>query len=63
MVEKLQLRIPEVTSVRQYSPGLAAAGVVVPTSANANNAAGAAVIFKICFILFSLFFASALTPE
>jgi hypothetical protein len=47
--------MPEVMSWRQNSFGLAAAGVVIPTTANANNAvAGAALIFNSCFILFSL---------
>jgi hypothetical protein len=55
MVEKLQLRIAELTSVRQYSFGPAAAGVVVATKASANNAvADAVVIFKSCFIFFTL---------
>jgi hypothetical protein len=55
MVAKLQERIPEVMSWRQYSFGLAAAGVVIDTKASAKSAvAGAALIFKSCFILFSL---------
>ena len=54
-ISKLQERIPEVTSWRQYSLGPAAAGVATATQASANNAAaGAAEIFKSCFILFSL---------
>src|SRR5216683_2113401 len=56
MVAKLQSRIPpEPYSMRQYSPGLAAAGVAMATQANANAAAaGAAAIFKSCFIFLSL---------
>ena len=56
MLEKLQVRIAEVTSVRQYSFGPAAAGVVVATNASPNNAiAGTLVIFKSCFIFFTLY--------
>jgi hypothetical protein len=44
----------DVTSWRQYSP--AAAGVAIAKNASAKNAvAGATVIFKSCFIFFSLF--------
>jgi hypothetical protein len=53
MVSKLQLRIAEETSVRQYSYALAAVGVIA-AKASANSAAeGAAVLFKNCFISFS----------
>jgi hypothetical protein len=54
MVSKLQERIPEVTSWRQYSDALAAVGVVIATKVSANSAvAGATLILKSCFILFS----------
>jgi hypothetical protein len=47
-----------VTSWRQYSP--AAAGVAIATIAMAKSPVpGAAVIFKSCFIVFSLVLASA----
>jgi hypothetical protein len=55
MVSKLQLRMADVTSVLQYSPALAADGAIAPNATANNAAAGAAVIFKSCFILFSLF--------
>src|SRR3981081_1538855 len=46
--------MPEVTSWRQYSPGFAVAGVVIAINASANKvAAGAAVTFKSCLILYS----------
>jgi hypothetical protein len=52
MVSKLQLRMPEVTSWRQYAP--AAAGVEIETNAIASKAAaGAADIFKSCFMFLS----------
>ena len=51
-VSKLQERIPEVTSWRQYSAALA--GVAIAANASANSAAaGVAVNFKSCFIFFS----------
>ena|ERR1700712_981447 len=50
---KLQLRIAEETSVRQYSYLAAAAGVLMLAKASARNAAaGAAVSVKSCFIFF-----------
>ena len=52
---KLQLRIAEETSVRQYSYLAAAAGVLMLAKASARKAAaGAAVSVKSCFIPFSL---------
>jgi hypothetical protein len=48
---KLQLRIAEETSVRQYSYGPAAAGVAIPAKASASRpVAGATLSFKSCFI-------------
>jgi hypothetical protein len=50
---KLQLRIAEETSVRQYSYLAAAAGVLMLAKASARKAAaGAAVSVKSCFIVF-----------
>jgi hypothetical protein len=50
-----------VTSCRQYSFGLADAGVAIATNASVNNAAASAlVIFKSCFILA---FLSASSPK
>ena len=50
---KLQLRIAEETSVRQYWYLAAAAGVLMLAKANARKvAAGAAVSVKSCFIFF-----------
>jgi len=53
MVEKLQLRMPEVTSVRQYSFGLAAAGVVATKASASNTAADVMIILKSYFIFIS----------
>jgi hypothetical protein len=55
MVEKLQLRMKEVTSVRQYSFGLAAAGVVATKAGASNTAADVMIILKSYFIFISLF--------
>src|ERR1700756_3270158 len=67
MVSKPQLRMPEVTSWRQYSP--AAAGVEIETNAIASKAAaGAADIFKSRFMFFLshlsvLLFGAGVSPE
>jgi hypothetical protein len=56
MLEKLQLRIAELTSVRQYSfwAALAAVGIIAIKASANNPVTGAAAIFKTCLIFVSL---------